>query len=108
MDRPPEKYGNETGEFRKEVGRKEARRLKARKRGEHSVWFGLGMFGIIGWSIAVPTLLGIALGIWLDRRWTDRISWTLTLMITGVIVGCINAWFWVSRERKDMEEEINE
>ena len=32
------------------------------------VWFGLGMMGLIGWSVVVPTLLGAALGIWLDKR----------------------------------------
>jgi predicted F0F1-ATPase subunit len=32
------------------------------------VWFGLGMMGLIGWSVAVPTLLGAALGLWLDSR----------------------------------------
>jgi len=32
------------------------------------VWFGLGMMGLIGWSVVVPTLLGAALGIWLDTH----------------------------------------
>jgi predicted F0F1-ATPase subunit len=32
------------------------------------VWFGLGMMGLIGWSVVVPTLLGAALGIWLDAH----------------------------------------
>jgi ATP synthase protein I len=33
-----------------------------------TVWFGLGMMGLIGWSVAIPTLLGAALGLWLDKR----------------------------------------
>ena len=32
------------------------------------VWFGLGMMGLIGWSVIVPTLLGAALGIWLGQH----------------------------------------
>ena len=50
-----------------EVGAKAARKLKARRNSAQGVWFGLGMMGLIGWSVAIPTLLGAALGIWLDR-----------------------------------------
>ena len=42
--------------------------LKARRRGVPSVWSGFGMFGLIGWSVAAPTLLGVLLGTWLDKR----------------------------------------
>lgn len=74
------------------------RRMKARSREKHSVWFGLGMFGLVGWSVAVPTILGIAIGVWLDKHSTSHISWTLTLLILGVALGCLNAWFWIKRE----------
>ena len=49
-----------------EVGAKAARKLRARRNSAQGVWFGLGMMGLIGWSVAIPTLLGAALGIWLD------------------------------------------
>jgi F-type H+-transporting ATPase subunit beta len=52
-----------------QVGAKAARKLKARKQPGPPVWFGLGMMGLIGWSVAVPTLLGAALGLWLDQRY---------------------------------------
>jgi ATP synthase protein I len=61
------------------------------------------MFGMIGWSVAVPTILGLALGLWLDRHWPLHFSWTLTLLLIGVALGCLNAWFWVSRERAPIE-----
>jgi len=54
--------------------------------------------GIIGWSLAVPTRLGIALGVWLDRRSESDISWTLVLLATGLLVGAITAWYWGGRE----------
>ncbi|MDI6854210.1 MAG: AtpZ/AtpI family protein [Deltaproteobacteria bacterium] len=87
-------------EFKREVEHKEARKIKARREREQNrrVWFGLGMFGLVGWSVAIPTLIGIALGIWLDMTFPSGFSWTLMLMFIGVILGCINAWHWVKKE----------
>jgi ATP synthase protein I len=62
--------------------------------------FGLGMFGLVGWSVAVPTVLGIALGLWLDAKLDSAISWTLTMLFVGVVLGCLNAWYWVKRESR--------
>ncbi|MEZ4867503.1 MAG: AtpZ/AtpI family protein [Caldilineaceae bacterium] len=81
------------------VAEKEARKLQARRAQGKSIWFGLGMFGMIGWSVSVPILLALVLGTWLDQRWPTRFSWTLTLLFMGVVLGCLNAWFWVIRER---------
>lgn len=81
-----------------EVGRKAARKLRARNEQNRNVWFGLGMFGLVGWSVAIPTLAGIALGLWIDRTWPGRVSWTLTLLFVGLVLGCLNAWRWVKRE----------
>jgi ATP synthase protein I len=86
--------------FREEVGSKEERKLKARKEGDRSVWFGLGMFGLVGWSVAVPTLIGVAIGIWLDKHWSGSYSWTLMCLILGIVAGCMNAWYWVKRESR--------
>lgn len=83
------------------IGHKAARHQRARERPKHGLWFGLGMFGLVGWSVAIPTVLGIALGVWLDRKWPGPPSWTLTLLFLGVILGCRNAWYWIERERHD-------
>ncbi|MBN1843119.1 MAG: AtpZ/AtpI family protein [Deltaproteobacteria bacterium] len=92
----------------KKVGAKEARKIRARHEKYGSVWFGLGMFGLVGWSVAIPTLAGIALGVWIDLKWPSRYSWTLMLLVIGIILGCLNAWFWVMRERKMIQEEKEE
>jgi ATP synthase protein I len=84
----------------REVRRRVERRVRATRRGERSVWFGLGMFGLVGWSVAIPTVLGIALGVYLDARHPAGFSWTLTLLAVGVAVGCLNAWHWVEQERR--------
>jgi ATP synthase protein I len=95
----PERKGTPEERFRDQVGRKAERRLKARDARERNIWFWLGMFGMVGWAVAVPSVLGIALGLWLDRQWpTGQVSWTLTFLMIGVALGCLNAWYWVKRE----------
>ena len=88
-----------------QVGAKAARKLKAQRHTTRTIWFGLGMMGLIGWSVAIPTLLGAALGIWLDNRHSGSHSWTLMLLIIGLVIGCLNAWFWVAKEEREMREE---
>lgn len=90
------------------ISDKEKRKLAARRTKNGSVWFGLGMFGMIGWSVAVPTLVCVALGMWIDARWPSRFSWTLMLLIMGMALGCLNAWFWVTRERSQIGRSLLE
>jgi ATP synthase protein I len=103
----PDKYTAEP-EFARQVGEKEARKLKAQAKVTRTVWSGLGMMGLVGWSVAVPTLIGAALGVWVDRRYPGIHSWTLALLILGLVIGCLNAWHWVSRENREMHEEQEE
>lgn len=77
------------------------RKIKARKRRGHNPLYGLGMFGLVGWAVAIPTLLGTALGLWIDSEISSERSWTLILLLGGVTLGCFNAWYWVSRESRD-------
>ncbi len=102
-DEPKNNLRNEPN-FAGEIGTKAARKLKARK-STQGVWFGLGMMGLIGWSVVVPTLLGAALGIWLDNHHPGKHPWTLSLLVVGLAVGCLNAWHWVAKEEKAMRDE---
>ena len=90
--------------FSERIGKKAARKQHARRHPDGSIWLSLGLFGLIGWSVAVPTLLGLALGRWIDATWPSHISWTLTLLIGGAIIGCLNAWRWVAQERRVIEQ----
>jgi ATP synthase protein I len=91
-----------------EVERRRRRKLRARRQKEGSVWFGLGMFGLVGWSVAIPVLIFLALGVWIDRRTGGPFSWTLMLLVLGVILGSVHAWFWISKERKAVERQREE
>ena len=102
---PPQKVADPKPSFGEEVGAKAARKLKARRKSGEGVWFGLGMMGLIGWSVVVPTLLGAALGIWLDRHYPGKHGWTLALLMAGLAIGCLNAWHWVAKEDRQIRDE---
>lgn len=91
--------------FAAAVGAKAERKSKARQRGAGGVWFGLGMMGLIGWSVVVPTLLGAALGLWLDVHYRASHSWTLALLVAGLTLGCFNAWRWVAQQDRAMRDD---
>jgi ATP synthase protein I len=97
----PEK--EDSNDFARSIGEKEARKVKARRSKDRGLWFGLGTMGMIGWSVAVPTLIGVAIGLWLDIHYPGQISWTLTFLSIGLAIGCANAWYWVEREQKKIE-----
>ncbi len=86
----------------KEIGTQETRKLASRRPGAMNVWSGFGMFGLIGWSVAGPTLLGALLGMWLDRLRPGSHSWTLALLVAGLCLGSMSAWHWVAKEDREI------
>lgn len=88
-----------------EVGAQARRKLKTRRTGTRALWAGLGMSGLIGWSVAVPTLLGTGLGLWLDQRRASGHSWTLSLLVAGLCIGSASAWHWVAQSIEKEEKE---
>jgi ATP synthase protein I len=88
-----------------DIEEKQVRKMHARRTEHLGTWFGLGMMGTIGWTVTIPTLLGVILGIWIDARWPSSISWTLVLLIGGLLLGCVNAWLWIAHQQRAMEKE---
>ena len=91
-----------TDSFIRDVGTQENRKLQALRRPAH-VWSGLGMLGLIGWSVCLPTLLGTWLGLRLDKGQPGAHTWTLALLVAGLCLGCANAWHWVTKEQKAIQ-----
>lgn len=85
------------------VDTKAPRKLAARRGGPPPVLAGLGVFGLVGWSVAVPTVLGALLGAWLDAQGGSQRSWTLALLVGGLTLGCLNALAWIGREHRAMQ-----
>ena len=81
------------------------RRQRARARRPESPLRGFGASGVVGWSVALPAVAGALLGIWLDRAYPQRFSWTLALILGGLVVGVIVAWDWVARENRKTQRE---
>lgn len=73
---------------RRERGR-EARALAGRALGGLR---GLAAVGMLGWLIVVPTLAGLFVGRWVDRRLGSGITLTGALLVVGLAVGCRLAW----------------
>jgi ATP synthase protein I len=100
--------GSDETSFTRQVGAQAARKLKAQRQTTKSIWFGLGMSGLIGWSVTIPTLIGAGIGIWVDNHFPSSLSWSLMLLLIGLLIGCFNAWHWVDSESKQMREDPDE
>ncbi|WJV64541.1 AtpZ/AtpI family protein [Pectobacteriaceae bacterium C52] len=99
------KSSSDKSDFSQRVGLKAARKRNAQRHVTRTVWTGLGMMGMIGWSVALPTLLGAALGLWLDARYPGGRSWTLALLVAGLMLGCFSAWRWVVKEGQEIRKQ---
>jgi ATP synthase protein I len=93
---------NDESSFSSRIKEQETRKVKAQGADTESPWLGLGMFGMVGWSVVVPSVLGALLGFWLDHHHPVPFSWTLSLLVVGLIIGCVMAWYWVVKEEKDI------
>lgn len=87
---------------------KEKRKIRMLKEGKKSSLLGFGLFGLVGWSVVIPTLIGLGIGIWLDKQYSSKYSWSLMFLIIGVSVGCLQAWYWIQKERKQIEKKKDE
>ena len=84
-----------------EIARQARRKKSTRDNPGPSPLRGIGTFGMIGWSIAVPTVGGAFLGMWLDRAAPQAFSWTIALILGGVVLGGAIAAAWMNKEGGD-------
>ena len=80
------------------VGAAQERMLRARDQSKAN-WSAIAILGVVGWSIVIPTLTGIAVGAWIDHNWPRHFSWTVTLLLVGLGAGCANAWLRIGEDR---------
>lgn len=78
--------------LREEVDR-DARRLDEARRRKRSVLGQVRYLGTLGLVMVLPMVAGAYLGRWLDDRLPGYSqSWTLSLLLLGVLVGAINLY----------------
>ncbi len=77
---------------------RQQRRERFEHEGERPIGKNLALMGSLGWLIVIPALLGIAAGVWLDRRFGTGVLWTGALLVAGVALGCWMAWQRIGEE----------
>jgi len=83
------------------IRRRSERMQKTRNTPSYSPLNGLGVFGVIGWSVAIPTVGGAFLGMWLNRIAPQSFSWPIALILGGVVIGGMVAWSWIDKSRDE-------
>lgn len=91
--------------FQRVIDRKENRKVNFRKTGLKRIWNGFAVFGTVGYSVAVPTVLFTLIGLWLDDKYPSDRSYTLALLIAGLCLGCFNAWNWIRKNIDEFSED---
>lgn len=81
------------------IRRRAERMQQSRNERKYSPLSGLGVFGVIGWSVAIPTVAGAFLGMWLNRVAPQSFSWPIALILGGVVVGAMVAWKWIEKNQ---------
>jgi len=87
------------------VPRPPKRKIEARRR-QREVAFGFGMFGLVGWAVATPMVIGLLLGLWADSALDHGHAWTVAGLLGGLTLGLFNAWYWIARERRKAVEAL--
>lgn len=83
----------------RDVGSRQARIARAKAR-RNDVMKSIALVGVVGWSVTLPTILGVVVGAWIDHRWPERFSWALTLLIVGLAFGCTSAWLRIRKDER--------
>lgn len=97
----PEETDRERADaLRRTIRRKSLRRERARRRRRSSVFSYLGFFGLVGWTVAVPTVGGLALGRFIDSAVDSERNFTIAFLLLGVTVGITTAWYWIQQESR--------
>jgi ATP synthase protein I len=98
---PKPKLPASTENMMEQVELRAVRMIRGRQRSYRSLWRPVAMVGLIGWTVVVPMLIGIAVGTWIDRTWPSHFSWTLMLLVGGLGFGCMSAWTRIKDEQED-------
>ena len=89
-------------EFKKQLSRTSRQLVKKVDKMQHKenrqVVYRAALLSVYGWQLAIPVLLGIILGILLDKTFPiEHFSWILNFILLGFVVGFYNATQWMKK-----------
>lgn len=89
----------EQGRLRERVS-EQVRRLERAER-ERDSWLAQTVYiGTLGLAFILPVVGGAYLGLWLDERLQGySMSWTLSLIFLGVMVGAVNVYLLIREQQ---------
>ena len=90
--------GEAQEQFLAEVKKRRERRARNEREADRSFWSTVGMMGTVGWSVALPTALGVLFGRWLDGRLDSGHVFVVFFMLAGLGLGCVVAWRQVTEK----------
>jgi len=59
----------------------------------------LWYYSSLSFSIALSIVIGLAIGVWLDKRYDTSPVWTLIFLVLGVIAGFRNIYLAMQKAR---------
>ncbi len=66
------------------------------KKARRSLSMGLAQFGLIGFIILIPAIIGAIIGNRLDPP--QSYTWTVFFLLAGLLLGIISAFLWIRKE----------
>ena len=92
----PHRAGSNAGDLLRRAARRAVERAeRGRENPEPSLGERLGQIGVLGWMIAIPMLLAVFAGRWLDRTFDTNVFFSGSLLMLGAAFGLWSAWRWM-------------
>ncbi|MFO9572966.1 AtpZ/AtpI family protein [Legionella pneumophila serogroup 1] len=88
-------FKNSKKELKQQVKRN-VRKINEAKKGKSTLLAQTIYLGTLGFVFVLPIIAGAYLGVWLDEKIKGySMSWTINLILLGVIVGAINVYLLI-------------
>lgn len=81
-----------TREVVREIDKLEQLEREAKTRRGRSLWVQVSRVGTLGWLIALPIVGGALLGHLIDRRFDTGLTFTLALLLLGLVIAGFTLW----------------
>jgi ATP synthase protein I len=76
--------------------RSSAKKFDKAKKERRTLLAQMAYLGTVGVIFILPVIIGAYLGVWLDNKLRGfSVSWTISLILLGVIIGAINVYLFI-------------